>query len=407
MSYAIVRNEKLIRAEVNGKCTHNDRKAKCHTNKDIDPTRTHLNYYIKKNNYTYTKEFDKLRKEQNLAGHLRENSIIMCQLIFTSDQEFFDKIGEQETKRYFDECYKFICNYKNLGEKNIVSAVVHLDEGTPHLHLMFVPVVYAKDKEGNPIEKICARDFWKGRDSYRKLQDAYFEHVKRKGFDLDRGLYVEETNRKNLSVEEFKKVTNYAKTKEILKNTTLELPDTPELQDIKKLVFNRDKIIEEKIIKPQNKLIKELHNENVALHKELSKQTEIIDVAEEFVKEKESLQNENKNLERTICLLQQSKNQDEEDLKFEYENKIGHIEHKYQKKIKELEKENKGLNKVIDKFKDNLKKFLKWLCHKFSYPCEDDLIRDFNKETYSYINFEKQLDISCFQKKDKEIDFEM
>ena len=407
MSYAIVRNEKLTRAEVNGKCTHNDRKAKCHTNKDIDPTRTPLNYYIKKNNYTYTKEFDKLRKEQNLAGHLRENSIIMCQMIFTSDQEFFDKIGEQETKRYFDECYKFMCNYKNLGEKNVISAVVHLDERTPHLHLMFVPVVHIKDKDGSAIEKICARDFWKGRDSYRKLQDAYFEHVKSKWFDLERGLYVEETSRKNLSVEEFKKVTNYAKTKEILKTATLELPNAPELQDIKKLVLNRDKIIEEQIIKPQNKLIKELHNENVALHKELSKQTEIIDVAEEFVKEKERLQNENKNLERTVCLLQQSKNQDEEDLKFEYENKIDHIEHKYQKKIKELEKENKSLNKVIDKFKDNLKKFLKWLCHKFSYPCEDDLIRDFNKETYSYINFEKQLDTSHFEKEDNEIDFEM
>lgn len=407
MSYAIVRNEKLTRAEVNGKCTHNDRKAKCHTNKDIDPTRTPLNYYIKKNNYTYTKEFDKLRKEQNLAGHLRENSIIMCQMIFTSDQEFFDKIGEQETKRYFDECYKFMCNYKNLGEKNVISAVVHLDERTPHLHLMFVPVVHIKDKDGSAIEKICARDFWKGRDSYRKLQDAYFEHVKSKWFDLERGLYVEETSRKNLSVEEFKKVTNYAKTKEILKTATLELPNAPELQDIKKLVLNRDKIIEEKIIKPQNRLIKELHNENVALHKELSKQTEIIDVAEEFVKEKERLQNENKNLEQTVCLLQQSKNQDEEDLKFEYENKIDHIEHKYQKKIKELEKENKGLNKIINKFKDNLKKFLKWLCHKFSYPCEDDLIRDFNKETYSYINFEKQLDTSHFEKEDNEIDFEM
>ena len=69
MSYAIVRNEKLTRAEVNGKYTHNDRKAKCHTNKDIDSTKTHWNYYIKKNNYTYTKKFDKLRKEQNLAGH--------------------------------------------------------------------------------------------------------------------------------------------------------------------------------------------------------------------------------------------------------------------------------------------------------------------------------------------------
>ena len=407
MSYAIVRNEKLTRAEVNGKCTHNDRKAKNHTNKDIDPTRTHLNYYIKKNNYTYTKEFDKLRKEQNLAGHLRENSIIMCQMIFTSDQEFFDRIGEQETKRYFDECYKFICNYKNLGEKNIISAVVHLDEGTPHLHLMFVPVVHTKDKDGKDIEKICARDFWKGRDSYRKLQDAYFEHVKSKGFDLDRGLYVEETNRKNLSVEEFKKVTNYAKTKETLKNITLELPEVPELQDMKKVVLNRNKIIEEQIIKPKDKLIKQLYNENVSLHKELSKQTEMIDTAEDFVKEKANLQNKNKNLIIDYQLLQKEKQESEEELKFEYQSKIEHIEHKYQKKIKELEKENKSLNKVIDKFKANFKKILKWLCHKFSYPCEDDLIRDFNKETYSNINFEKQLDINHFQKEDNEIDFEM
>mgnify|MGYP004675430741 CR=1 FL=1 len=407
MSYAIVRNEKLTRAEVNGKCTHNDRKAKNHTNKDIDSTRTHLNYYIKKNNYTYTKEFDKLRKEQNLAGHLRENSIIMCQLIFTSDQEFFNRIGEQETKRYFDECYKFICNYKNLGEKNIISAVVHLDEGAPHLHLMFVPVVYTKDKDGKDIEKICARDFWKGRDSYRKLQDAYFGHVKSKGFDLDRGLYVEETNRKNLSVEEFKKVTNYAKTKETLKNITLELPEVPELQDIKKIVLNKNKIIEEQIIKPKDKLIKQLYNENVSLHKELSKQTEIIDTAEDYIKEKTSIQNQNKNLIIDYQLLQKEKRESEEELKFEYQSKIEHIEHKYQKKIKELEKENKSLNKVIDKFKDNLKKFLKWLCHKFSYPCEDDLIRDFNKETYSNINFEKQFNTSHFQKEDNEIDFEI
>ena len=370
--------------------------------------RTHLNYYIKKNNYTYTKEFDKLRKEQNLAGHLRENSIIMCQMIFTSDQEFFNRIGEQETKRYFDECYKFICNYKNLGEKNIISAVVHLDEGTPHLHLMFVPVVHTKDKDGKPIEKICARDFWKGRDSYRKLQDSYFEHVKSKGFDLERGLYVEETNRKNLSVEEFKKVTNYAKTKEILKTTTLELPNTPELQDIKKLVLNRDKLIEEQIIKPQSNLIKELHNENVALHKELSKQTKIIDVAEKYEKEKFKLETENRNLKFNLSMFQQEVGKTTKVIYEEYENKMKDLEIKYKNQIDSLEYENSNLNKVIDKFKTNLKKFMKWLCNKFSYPCEDDLIRDFNEETYSNIDFEQQLDINQFEEDyENEIDFDI
>ena len=109
-----------------------------------------------------------------MQGHLRNNSIIMCQIIFTSDQAFFEKIGE----------------------KNIISAVVHLDEGVPHMHLMFVPVVHPKDKEGTDIDKICARDFWQGRDSYRKLQDAYFNHVKSKGFDLEIGLFVEDTDRR-------------------------------------------------------------------------------------------------------------------------------------------------------------------------------------------------------------------
>ena len=98
MSYAIVRNEKLTRAEINGKGTHNERKAKNHSNKDIDPERTYLNYYIKKNSYKYTKELDKYLKENNLQGHLRSNSIIMCQMIFTSDQASLIELEKKKLK---------------------------------------------------------------------------------------------------------------------------------------------------------------------------------------------------------------------------------------------------------------------------------------------------------------------
>ena len=136
MSYAIVRNEKLTRSQAIGICVHNDRKAKNHSNKEIDISKSNLNYYFKKNELSYTKEFDKLRKKYDLQGQIRSNSIIMCEMIFTSDKEFFDTIGMEETKRYFEESYKFICNYKNLGEKNIISAVVHFDETTPHMHLI-------------------------------------------------------------------------------------------------------------------------------------------------------------------------------------------------------------------------------------------------------------------------------
>ena len=108
------------------------------------------------------------------------------------------------------------------------------------MHLMFVPVVHTKDKEGNDFDKICARDFWKGRDSYRKLQDAYFNHLKSKGFDLERGMFVEDTDRKHYTVEEYKKITNYENTKKILNEIKLELPEVPTITDISKFSLKRD-----------------------------------------------------------------------------------------------------------------------------------------------------------------------
>lgn len=381
MSYAIVRNEKLTRTEVNGKGTHNDRKAKNHTNKDIDPTKTNLNYYIKKNELTYTKEFDKYLKENNVQGHLRSNSIIMCQMIFTSDQVFFDKIGEKETKRYFDECYKFICNYKNLGEKNIISAVVHLDESVPHMHLMFVPVVHTKDKDGNDIDKICARDFWKGRDSYRKLQDSYFNHVKSKGFDLERGMFVEDTDRKHYTVEEYKKITNYENTKKVLKKIKLEIPEVPNINEISKFSIKRDEKILKEIIKPKDDLIKELYEDNLSLHKELSKQSKVVDEAVKYQKEREILLADNKSLHSQI-----------ENIKTEYKEKEFDLDWNYKKQIKKLEKEINHLHKIIDKFYETVDKFIKWICHKFGIGESKELIKNFQEENHTFIDPVKQLE---------------
>lgn len=393
MSYAIVRNEKLTRAEINGKGTHNDRKAKNHTNKDIDPTKTHLNYCIKKNKLTYTKEFDKYLKENNLQCHLRSNSIIMCQMIFTSDQSFFDKIGEAETKRYFDECYKFICNYKKLGEKNIISAVVHLDEGAPHMHLMFVPVVHTKDKEGNDIDKICARDFWKGRDSYRKLQDAYFYHVKSKGFDLERGMFVEDTDRKHYTVEEYKKNTNYENTKKILSEMKLELPEISDITDIGKFTIKRDEKILEKIIKPKDDLIKELYCETVSLNKELSKQSKVVDEAVKYQKERNMIMADNRALHLEVNNIKKKYKEKEFDLKWDYENEIKH-----------LEKENTRLNKIIDKFYKTIDKFIDWVCNKFGIRESKELVKTFQEDTHTFIDPVKQLD---FEKKQKELEWDL
>ena len=300
MSYAIIRNYKLTRVDAQGSYIHNDRRSKGHSNKDIDPTRTHLNFYCKKNELTYIKEFDKMRKEYDLKGTIRSNSNIMCEMMITSDNAFFNKIGLEETKRYFKESYKFVCNYKNLGEKYIVSAAVHLDETTPHMHLVYIPVIHTKDKEGKDIDKICCRDFWKGRDSYRKLQDAYFNHVKSKGFDLERGIFVEDTGRSHYSVDEYKKITNYENTKKVLNNIKLELPEVPSLNDISKISFKRDNRIMEEIIKPKDNLIKELFEENISLHKELSKQDKIVDEAAKYQKERDMILADNRTLQNEV-----------------------------------------------------------------------------------------------------------
>lgn len=408
MSYAIIRNEKLTRVQAMGAYKHNERKTRNHSNKNIDSTKTELNYYLKKNELSYIKEFDKIKEKYDLKGQIRSNSNIMCEMVFTSDQKFFDKIGYEESKRYFEESYKFICEYKNLGEQNIISAVVHMDEDTPHMHLLFIPVIHTTDKQGNKIDKVCCRDFWKGKNSYRDLQNAYFKHISGKGFKLERGELVEVTNREHYSVQEYKRITNFENTKELLNSIKLELPETPDIKDFQKIMLNRDEKIKNKIIKPKDELIKKLYNENISLYKELSKQTTIIDKSEKFEKEKFKLETENRNLRFNLNMFQQEVEKTAKAIDVEYENKIKDLETKYKSKIDNLEYENSKLNKIIDKFKTNFKKFMNWICNKFSYPCEDDLIRDFNEETYSNIDFEQQLDAKQFEQDyEDEIDFDI
>ena len=390
MSYAIIRNQKLTRNEAKGSYVHNERRTKGHTNKDIDSEKTHLNYYLKKNELSYIKEFDRLKKENNLQGHIRSNSIIMCEMIFTSDKDFFDSIGEKETKRYFEESYKFVCNYNNLGEENILSAVVHLDEGVPHMHLVFVPVVHTKDKEGNVIDKICARDFWKGRDSYRILQNNFYDYITSRGFELKRGIEVEQTGAKHEKIEDLKKLTNFENTKTVLENIKLELPDVPDINDIKIIKLNREKV-EKEIIKPKDKLINELYQDNKNLYKELSKQVNLVDKASKHEKERKRIMYENEELHNEV-----------DKIKSEYKKKEFDMEWEYTNRINKLKKENNFLHKVVDRFKEIINVFITWICKKFYMGAENNLIRDFERENNILIDAEKQV-----KREERDKDFEM
>ena len=103
MSYAIIRNEKYTKGKTGRADTHHERKSKNHENKNIDSTRTYLNFYFKKPKLTYIKEFQRIKKKYNLQGQIKTTSNITCEYIVTSDKKFFDELGYEETKRRYSK----------------------------------------------------------------------------------------------------------------------------------------------------------------------------------------------------------------------------------------------------------------------------------------------------------------
>jgi len=277
MSYAIIRNANYKKDNLAGLYKHNERKNTNYSNKDINKNNSIKNYSIKQCNTTYLNAIKLLQKENNLQGRIIKTTNVACELIITSDKEFFENIGEKETKRYFQTAYNFVTNYKNLGEKYILSAKVHLDESTPHLHLVFVPVIHKLDnKSGKQIDKIACSEYWKGKDSYRQLQDNFYKYITENGFNLERGKTREI---EHLSTEKLKQITNYDNIKYELSQEQIQPANT----------------INKSLILQQNK---ELINYTNKLKIQLSKSYTAIRQVEELKKENLNLKYENEELKR-------------------------------------------------------------------------------------------------------------
>ena len=394
MSYAIIRNVKYKRENLKGIYRHNERRNKNYSNENIDKEKSYLNYSIKSPQYSYEKEFDRLKEEYNLKG--------ACEYIITSDHDYFERIGEEETKRYFETAYKFVSEYKNLGEQYIMSAKVHMDEQTPHMHLVFLPVVHTTDKKGNNIDKLACSEFWKEKDSYRQLQDAFYKYMVANGFDLQRGVAVEETNRKHYSVEEYKRITNFEKTKETLKTIKLELPEVPDITDIHKFTIKRDEKIMEEIIKPKDDMIQNLYEDNMNLHRELTRQAKIVEEVEKYQKERDKILEDNKQLKTATKNIIQKYEDKYNNLESEFKNLKDDLKYEYKSKYNKLEKENKKLHKIVDRFKNTVKTFIKWICYKFELPSSEELVRKFEKENHILLDAEKQI-----EKEDRQKDYEL
>ena len=287
MSYAIVRNINYKMGQLSYAYRHNERKNTNYSNKDIQHDKSFKNYSLKKINTSYQKAFKDIKKLYKLKGQIKIVSNVMCELLITSDKEFFESIGEDETRRYFECAYKFVANYQNLGDEFIVSAKVHLDESTPHMHLVYIPVVHKLDKKsGKQISKISCSEYWKGKDSYRKLQDNFYEYITRCGFDLERGRTREN---EHIPIEKLKVVTNYELQE--LEKDSLELE--------KELVTNSFKELQtdyKRVIKKFNTLAKQYTRVKTITDNIIQKQIILENENEELVQENERLEKENNKL---------------------------------------------------------------------------------------------------------------
>ena len=194
MSYFACHVEKFKSNDVRGLQIHNQRESSNSKNNDIDPYRTILNYDLhNKDKINYNQRVKEIIAEgYKGAKAIRKDATVMTSTIVTSDKGFFDKLSLKEQRLFFEESYKFL--KECYGEKNIVSAVVHMDEKTPHMHLIAVPLT---DDGKLSAKTIIDRKF------LRNIQKAIPELLQSKGFDIERG--VEGSAKGHTDTDEYKR----------------------------------------------------------------------------------------------------------------------------------------------------------------------------------------------------------
>ncbi|WP_310790607.1 MobV family relaxase, partial [Brochothrix thermosphacta] len=142
--------QKYTKANMQGLSIHLDRKTENHSNEDIDIERSHLNYDL------CEKEGDTLSRMNERLDEVycmdRKDVKACCSWVVTLPENLKDAPDEHQRK-FFEETYGFLAD-RYGGEKNVLSANVHNDETTPHMHFAFIPVVYDPKKER---EKVSAK----------------------------------------------------------------------------------------------------------------------------------------------------------------------------------------------------------------------------------------------------------
>ena len=178
---------------------HERKKEEYASNPDIDTSRSKDNFHIIKPEGSY---FTEIQRRIDAAGcRTRKDSVRFIDTLITASPEFFEGKTKAEIQAYFTHACSFM--EERIGKGNIVSAVVHMDEKTPHMHMVFVPLT--EDK------RLCAKELIGNRKKLIQWQDDYWKHMVEKYPDLERGESASETGRDHIPTRVYKEAVHLTK----------------------------------------------------------------------------------------------------------------------------------------------------------------------------------------------------
>ena len=232
ISYLVCHMEKYHKTDIAPIEKENERDENYEAkNPQINRDLTIGNYHIIRREESYTDYINQRLAENNLKP--RKDAVLMCSFVIGSDREFFQDKFPQEEDEFFTEATRYFA--EKYGTENIISAVVHMDETTPHLHLNLIPI-----SDG----RLCAKDLFCPKN-LRELQTELHERVGRKN-GLERGKINSQAE--HLSSAEFKakKIVEQAEAENkrlTQANATARKEFDKTQQEIRKATRERDEII--------------------------------------------------------------------------------------------------------------------------------------------------------------------
>ena len=193
MAFMVCHMEKFSEKDIQGIGIHNERKTENSKNEDIDYSRTPENTELHEElNSSYIAKVNKIIDNGYTSDRkIRENTVKMVSFVVSASPDYINNLEKSEQEKYFKESYNYLA--EKVGKSNIVSAKVHYDEKTPHMHFCSVPLT----KDG----RLSAKELF-DRNALKEIQNNLHTHLKSKGFDLVKGEKKEKV--KHLDSHKFK-----------------------------------------------------------------------------------------------------------------------------------------------------------------------------------------------------------